>query len=133
MLTGLVTVLDASTAAAAVYVVIIILAPPVMVYSFCTKCECREHSCAHVLPGMLAARMPERSGNTYTVQDVAGVAIPALLLFLFPQYWLAQRPMMLLLFWVLACAGLFEIRLFVCKKCGNTICPFCDKAGRQVE
>ena len=133
MLTGLVTLLGASTTAAAVYVVIIILAPPVMVYSFCTKCECREYSCAHVLPGMLAARMPQRHGTAYTPADLAGIAIPALLLFLFPLYWLAQRPMMLLLFWVLSCTGLVEIRLFVCKKCGNKICPFCDKAGRQVE
>jgi len=95
----------------------------ITVAAFCTKCPEKGERCVHILPGKIAAVLPERKPGPYSPIDLAGVGIPALVVVLAPQYWLTKSPVLFLVFWVFAAGGLFLIRTDVCTGCGNRQCP----------
>ena len=88
---------------------------------FCTKCPCRE-SCAHVLPGMISRKMPDRKGP-YTVTELITVIVMFALPVLFPHVWLVRDTVYFAAFWFLLTVGIVEIMIFVCPRCGNNFCP----------
>jgi membrane-bound metal-dependent hydrolase YbcI (DUF457 family) len=112
---------------AALYVVGILLSSLIIVYSFCTKCPCRNTGCGHVIPGILTRLFPPRPEGLYTFMDLAGVAIPLVFLIVFPQYWLLSNPPLFILFAVLCLIAAADIQFFVCKGCTNRFCPFCQE------
>ena len=108
-----------------VYLGIIMLANPIVLYSYCAKCICREAACSHVIPGKLTRFLPPRKQGPYTFWDYFGTAISLIVLFGFPQFWLWQSKSMLICFWILLFVGILEIFFFVCRACSNTNCPNC--------
>ena len=110
-----------------VYLAILMLANPIVLYSYCAKCLCRDDSCSHVIPGKLTRLMPTRKPGRYTFMDYFGTAISLIVLFGFPQFWLWQNLAMFALFWGVLIIGLVEILIFVCRACSNTNCPNCSQ------
>ncbi len=105
------------------YIVIISISPVIVVYSFCSKCICRLDSCGHIFPGKLSKLLPSRKQNNYTMLDILGAAISLTVLIIFPQFWIWENKIFLIIFWVLIFIALVEIRLFVCRNCNNEKCP----------
>lgn len=95
----------------------------IVIYSYCSKCPCRLHSCAHILPGKLTKFLPSRKVGQYITLDFLGVIIPLVIIFAFPQLWLIKNLGLLIVFWALVIVALVEIRFSVCKGCGNQYCP----------
>jgi hypothetical protein len=108
-----------------IYLGIIMLANPIVLYSYCAKCLCREDACSHVIPGKLTRLLPARKQGPYSFWDYFTTAISLVALFGFPQFWLWHSKELLVLFWILVTIGLVEILFFVCRTCGNANCPNC--------
>lgn len=104
-----------------VYLGVAALSVPVIAYSFCTKC-CQKNSCWHVLPGIIAGRMPPRTG-AYSLWDILGFVLPAAILVLMPQTWLLKDMTLFVVFWLFVAVAGAEISLFVCRACSNKACP----------
>jgi len=120
---GLFYVISDSRPLGLFYLALILLAPLVVVYAFCAKCPCRLDNCGHYLPGQLTKLFPPRKQGPYTGWDISGVAVPLAALLIFPQFWLWQNKIMLVIFWSLFIIALTEVKLFVCRGCGNEKCP----------
>ena len=106
---------------------ICLIAPPVIVYAYCAKCACKVH-CAHVLPGKVA-RLFDRAPGPYSKAEMSGMTLSLLLLIGVPQLWLWRSIGLLIVFWILIVFAVMQIRLFVCKTCGNTHCPLGPSQG----
>ena len=106
-----------------VYLAVIMLANPIVLYSYCAKCLCREDACSHYFPGKLTRLLPDRKPAPYSLIDYFGTAASLFVLFGLPQFWIWQNRSFFLLFWILLVSGLVEILLFVCRACSNTNCP----------
>jgi len=122
---ALVSLFDQSGTIIGGYVLILIFAPVLIVYSYCSKCVCRNYQCGHVFPGKLTKLLPERKEGPYSIVDIAVTAVSLSALIGYPQFWLWQNQSLFILFWVLTIFGLAEILLFVCKGCKNENCPVC--------
>ena len=110
-----------------VYLAVIMLANPIVLYSYCAKCLCREDACSHYFPGKLTRLLPDRKPAPYSFIDYMGTAISLLVVFGFPQFWLWQNLAIFFVFWGVLIIGLVEILLFVCRTCDNTNCPNCSQ------
>ncbi|MCP3954357.1 MAG: hypothetical protein GY697_19395, partial [Desulfobacterales bacterium] len=51
--------------------------------------------------------------------------LPVAVLVVFPQPWLMENLLLLILFWACLAGGLVQILLRVCKGCGNSKCLMC--------
>jgi len=122
---GFFAILNDSFTSGVVYVGLVAISVLIILYAYCVKCEIREDSCRHVIPGKIASMMPRRASGRYTFLDYGGVALPLVVILGFPQIWLAGHRTLLFLFWVLVVLGLVEILIFVCCGCGNRKCPIC--------
>lgn len=107
------------------YLGILALANPMILYSYCAKCLCREDGCSHVLPGKLARLLPARKPGPYSFRDYLVTAISLAAVIGFPQFWLWRSKGLWILFWILVATGLVEILFFVCRSCRNANCPKC--------
>ena len=108
-----------------VYLGIIALSNPLILYSYCAKCLCREDACGHVIPGKLTRLLPVRRPGPYSFWDYFVTALSLAALLGFPQIWLWRSKGLFILFWILVTVGLVEILFFVCRTCRNTSCPNC--------
>ncbi|ODS42727.1 MAG: hypothetical protein MSIBF_05370 [Candidatus Altiarchaeales archaeon IMC4] len=124
---GLLSILSDSLPTGLLYVAIILISPLIVIYSFCSKCICRLDSCAHIFPGNLSKLLPPRKQGNYTGLDILGAAIPLAVMLLFPQFWLWENKILLIIFWLLFLIALAEIKLFVCNGCKNKNCPVHEK------
>jgi len=106
-----------------VYLCIIVVANPIVLYSYCAKCLCREDGCSHVIPGKLTRLLPARIQAPYSFWDYFATALSLAALIGFPQIWLWRSNGVLVLFWILVTLGLVEILFFVCRTCRNANCP----------
>lgn len=120
---GVIMIFRVSPVWSLVYLVIGIISGLIIVFSFCSKCPCKSTSCGHVFPGKLTKYLPERDVTPYETTDLLGVAIPVLVLVLFPQLWLIDDLRILGAFWCLILVAVLDISLFVCKDCKNRCCP----------
>lgn len=131
VVTATYAIFQSSVVWAILYIIGILLSCLVVVYSFCTKCPCRNTDCGHVIPGKLTRFFPRREEGPYTFGDRTGVVVPIVFMIVFPQYWLLSHPGYLYLFVALCLIAAADIQFFVCKGCTNTFCPFfqegCDK------
>jgi hypothetical protein len=109
--------------AAAVYLGLMVVATPVLLYSYCAKCTCRDSACSHVFPGMFTRFLPARKPGAYSLMDYLGTALSLMALFGFPQFWLWRAKSFFLVFWIILAAALIEILFFVCRNCNNQECP----------
>jgi hypothetical protein len=105
-----------------VYLLGCALAPLGIVYAFCAKCPCRTH-CAHVIFGKLAVALTNRRPGPYSPAEIAVVGLALLWLLGLPQIWLWRSLGWFVAFWVLNVVAVLQIRLVVCRGCGNVYCP----------
>jgi hypothetical protein len=130
MLVGLIGLAPVSPAAAAGYMLLLGLSFVVVCGAFCAKCPCRASACGHLLPGLVAQRLPARPQTAYTAADLALTAAALAAMVLFPQPWLWPRPMLLALFWSLVALAALQIAMRVCRRCRNNHCPMQRGIGR---
>jgi len=119
---GMYAVLLISTEMGLVYVAIVLLGKTALIFAFCSKCVCRAE-CGHVLHGKLTRLLPARKQGPYSALDYVGLLIPLALMLAFPQFWLWQNKALLFVFWAAFVVAMIKIRMFVCRSCGNEICP----------
>lgn len=129
-LIGLFAVLTTSITMGLIYLFLIVSLFLVIVYSYCCKCSCREHSCGHVLPGKITKYLPKRKQSKYTTLDILSVLVSFLIMVIFPQFWLFKNLLLLLAFWSLLIIAIMEILLLVCTVCKNEKCALC-KANKS--
>ena len=129
LLVGLIGIAVDAPPAAALYAMLLGAATLIVCGAYCAKCPCRKEGCGHLLPGLIAQMMPTRRQDPYHALDLilTGLALAAMVLF--PQPWLLRKPVLLLLFWVLAAAAATEIVLRVCPRCRNPHCPMTRGRG----
>jgi uncharacterized membrane protein YuzA (DUF378 family) len=95
----------------------------VILYSFCSKCMCRDTTCGHVFPGIFTRYLPRRKAGRYTLIDRIGLLLPITVSLIYPQYWLIGNLWGLGAFWILFIGGAVETRTRVCRGCMNRHCP----------
>jgi hypothetical protein len=128
---GAYAIFVSSTFLAALYAIISALSGLLVLLAYCTKCPKKE-SCAHVIPGRIAKLLPpRRTGRPYSLFEYAVVAFGIGVIVLVPQYWLLSNYWLLAAFWVLLLIGFVEIRLCVCRGCGNVYCPLSGKGAEE--
>jgi len=120
---GLLFIMNKSLPMGLLYITIIIISQVIIVYSLCSKCICRLDSCVHIFPGKLSKFLPSRKQNNYTVLDILGAAVSFAVLIIYPQFWLWENKIFLIIFWLFLFIALIELRLFVCRNCINEKCP----------
>jgi hypothetical protein len=108
---------------ATLYVCILGLSGIVILYSYCSRCMCRDTTCGHVLPGMLTRYLPRRMSGRYTRMDLFGVLLPAIVSLAYPQYWLIGNLWEFGAFWILFIGSVVETHTYVCRGCMNRHCP----------
>lgn len=123
IMVGIISIMQSSAFWAVIYLGLSIISLVVIIYSFCSKCPCREHSCGHVVFGKLTKLLPARVEGNYSVMDLAGVMVPLSVIIIFPQFWLRGNVLLIVLFWVLLIIACLDITVKVCRGCGNTYCP----------
>lgn len=114
---------------AIIYLAVMIIAAFVIPYVYCTKCPCRNSSCAHVFPGLITRLMPNRELQNYTLTDLMVVGIFLGIFVLMPQFWLIKNLVLFSIFWILLIIAFVQIRLFICKKCDNKKCLLCGQSA----
>ena len=114
-----------------VYLGTIILANPVVLYTYCAKCLCRENTCSHIFPGKLTRLMPPRKQGPYTRKDYFWTSLALIVLFGFPIPWLWQTTILYFSYWLLLLLGIAEILFYVCRTCRNANCPMCSIPEQQ--
>ena len=112
---------------AILYLISMLIAGILIPYTYCTKCPCRNTSCAHVLPGLITHFMPDRESESYTIFDWAIVGTLMGLLIFLPQYWLFENLLLFSIFWILIITAFLQIRLFICETCDNKKCLLCGQ------
>ncbi len=122
--TATLAILQSSVIWAVLYLIGLFLSGLVAIYSFCTRCPCRNTACAHVIPGKLTRFFPGRREGPYTFGDRTGLVVPIVFFIVFPQYWLLSHPPYFYLFAGLCLAAAVDIQFFVCRGCSNCYCPF---------
>ena len=104
------------------YLAVCAAAAGVVLATFCTKCPCREN-CGHVLPGKIVKRLGDRQPGPYSLAELSATTLSILILLGLPQVWLWRYPSALAVFWALVIGAVIQIRLIVCRACGNAHCP----------
>ena len=120
---GLLFIMNKSLPMGLLYIAIIFISTVIIVYSFCSKCTCRLDSCSYIFPGKLSELLPSRKQNNYTVLDILSLVVSFAVLIIFPQFWLWENKMFLIIFWLFLFIALVETMLFVCRNCNNEKCP----------
>ena len=119
---GLWSIAAAAPHVAAGYAALLVVAPLAITWAYCAKCPCRRHGCAHLAPGLLA-RLWRREPGPYRPWELAVVFVLAGSICLGPLPWLVGRWLLLAAYVVLVATAVVEIRLVVCRGCGNDRCP----------
>jgi hypothetical protein len=132
VITATVAILQTSVMWALLYILGIFLSSLVVIYSFCTKCPCRNTDCGHVIPGKLTQLFPPREEGPYTFWDRTGVVVPIVFLIVFPQYWLLSHTLYFYIFVALCLIAAADIQFFVCKGCQNRFCPFFAEGSEKM-
>jgi len=125
ILVGFAAIWQSHKAAGIFYIVLILVSVPIILYSYCSKCEIRLTGCRHVIPGQITRLLPARENEPYGFLDTIGLMLPAAVLVAFPQPWLLDNKPLFALFWICLSGGLVQILLKVCKGCGNQKCVMC--------
>ena len=106
----------------AVYMGLAALSIPAILLAYCAKCPDRD-DCGHVLPGRAASALRKRKTGPYSKPDLAVTAAALFILFALPQAWLWKKPADALVFLAAMVMAAWDVRLWVCKDCGNRHCP----------
>lgn len=109
-----------------VYLGVIIIANPIVLYSYCAKCLCRDNACSHFFPGKLTRWLPPRKQGAYTGTDYIWTSLSLTALFGFPIPWLLYNKALFFGYVLLILVGLAEILFLVCRTCRNSNCPICS-------
>lgn len=115
-----------------IYIMFIITGFFRILFFYCRKCShIKSHTCRHWLPGLLVNKWFKKSAYPYTLIDIIVVATALLLIIGFPQIWLWNNYIFLILFWSHIIIALLMISLFVCKNCFNKSCKFCPNKNEK--
>jgi hypothetical protein len=112
-----------TTSVGIIYSCIVVIGSGGILFSFCTKCPCRDHHCSHVILGPLSKILPNRQTTPYSNGDILGLIGSFLIILVFPQMWIWKYPFWGILFWALTIAAVADILNSVCPQCKNIRCP----------
>lgn len=112
-----------SRPAALCYLLILSGGGLIILRRFCAQCPSRGADCRHVIPGLLAARLPRRAPGPYRRSDLILTGLALFAMTGFPQPWLWALPALFVLFWLLVAVAAVEILWKVCPTCTNGACP----------
>jgi hypothetical protein len=96
---------------------------------YCSKCPADIKTCPHVFQGALKLIFPVKKEGDYTKFDYGVIILGFLAIVLFPQYWLKNNLVLLIVFWIIIVLALFQIRTFVCTGCCNKKCRLCRNSS----
>ena len=122
-LLGAAAILAHSPVAGLLYAGLVVASPLLIAFAFCVRCPCRFGGCGHVLPGLIARRLPSRIGERHGRLELLALSAVVAALVLGPQAWLWRNPALLAPFWALLAVAAVEIRRYVCPGCGFEACP----------
>lgn len=108
---------------ALVYAGFVLVGIYLLIKVFCTKCPCKEFSCAHLFPGFIARFLPKKEEGNYKNGEIALVVVTVIIWIGFPIYWLQHNFELMILFLFLFVTAFYQIVRFVCTKCDNAFCP----------
>jgi hypothetical protein len=111
---------------AILYTLFLFIGFSAIIFFFCRKCSSR-NNCSHVFLGPITKIMPQAKRANYSPSDYFIVLIILLLIIGIPQFWLWKFSVLPIAHWILLLVAGFQIKTFVCKKCGNTKCAMCKK------
>lgn len=127
LLIGVYALMGESMITGIAYLAVTTVSIPVILYSYCSKCQCRLNSCGHVIPGKLTRFLPDRPDSGYNIFDYMGVVFPLTVMILLPQLSLWKNKILFFFFWAFLVIALMEIFFFVCRACRNDRCLLCMK------
>jgi len=122
MIMAIVVILLQTWVFAVIYLAVIIASFLTVSFLYCAKCPCRLSGCAHVIIGKLSRLVPERRQGNYTLFDILGTFLAMGIILFYPQFWLVDYPLLLIIFWGLGGFAFLEIFLKVCTACENHVC-----------
>lgn len=67
ILVGFAAIWQSQTSAAVFYIVLILVSVPIILYSYCSKCEIRLTGCRHVIPGQITRLLPDHYKLEFSV------------------------------------------------------------------
>lgn len=120
---GFYAIAISSVQSAVLYFLFCIMCIAIILYLFCSKCPCRAAGCAHFLFGPVADKLFSRKQGPYSRTDIILTGAGFLGIILFPQYWLLSEHTLLAIYWVCVALTFWEVKAYVCKVCGNELCP----------
>ena len=111
-----------SAVSAIVYLAIFACWYVTVFWAYCSKCTCHSR-CTHVYMGWIASRIfrakrTNGSSIDYLINTVSLVAV-----LVYPQFWLKDHLVILVVFWIVMIAMGPSITPIFCPKCENTSCP----------
>ena len=127
LLIGVYALMGESMITGIAYLAVTTVSISVILYSYCSKCQCRLNSCGHVIPGKLTRFLPDRPDSGYNIFDYMGVVFPLTVMILLPQLSLWKNKILFFFFWAFLVIALMEIFFFVCRACRNDRCLLCMK------
>ncbi len=120
---GLYAVVTSSLLSAVLYLSVCLICLAAILYFFCSKCPCRAAGYTHFLFGPAAEKIFSRKQSPYSHTDLLLTGAGFLGIIAFPQYWLFSEHTLLAIYWVCVALTFWEIKAYVCKVCGNELCP----------
>ena len=119
----------ASFAFGLIYIGLFLLTNFFIYILYCSKCPADIKTCPHVFQGALKLIFPVKKEGDYTKFDYGLIILGFLAIVLFPQYWLKNNLILLIVFWIIIVFALFQIRAFVCIECCNKKCRLCSNSS----
>lgn len=127
---GLFAVYKASVLFAGIYVGLIFSCGFLVLYYYCSKCECNATRCSHKYPGKLACKIKKKSNDPYTRFDQFITVLSVVVLLGFPQYWLLKDSLFLVIFWSFTFVGATMVFFYICPRCHNKKCIIQKKLSK---
>lgn len=123
---GAIQISFSSVLTSVVYLLIIFIFVLITAKNYCAKCNSREY-CNHYIFGKISVFLTEPDSSEYKMSDYLSVGVTLISVILFPQFWLFENPVLLLIFWFLLIVAGLEIYFYVCNRCINKKCAICGK------
>ncbi len=126
ILIAFIAILMHSVSAAVVYLVCGMIGGMLVIYRFlCVFCPYPYHfsDCLFMPYWMISAVAKEREGEPGAA-DMAGFTIVAMILIVFPQYWLLQHVGLAVAFWVITIFFAVAFPMIYCNRCRHQRCMF---------
>lgn len=120
---GTVTIFFQSIQFALLYLAVAVAGIAFVLFSFCSKCPCRDNACRHIVFGPVAGKLFKRPEEPYSFPDIVLTTIGIAFIAMYPQFRLVKMPLLMIAFLVASIVLVVEIITNICKTCDNIFCP----------